>query len=345
VIVYGPPGTGKSFLAKIAAELWIARNNFGKNYEELALSDISDISNFITFCCFHPSFSYEEFIIGYRPELIKDQMVFKPKDGIFKIICDTANKEENRKKSFILIIDEINRGDIPRIFGELMYALEKDKRNEKISIPLLKDQEKFVIPPNVYIIGTMNTADKSISQIDTALRRRFGFLELMPDYEIFKNSIIETGSLKIKLKVWLKNINKKIITSQLIKEGRNLQIGHSYFLNADSGSKKAKPINSAEDFSRILRDEIIPLLENYCYGDYESLSRILGEKIVDLQHQIINFDLFERNNTENLFKALIDNDPEIKEENVEPKQKSPDNMENEEGSDEEDESEENEIKK
>ena len=128
-------------------------------------------------CCFHPAYGYEDFIEGYRPESHDGRMIFVLRDGIFKQLCRDAEAQPERQ--FYLVIDEINRGDIPRIFGELLTIVEKEKRGESIILPL--SRSSFRVPRNVALIGTMNTADRSIALLDTALRRRFGFVELMPD--------------------------------------------------------------------------------------------------------------------------------------------------------------------
>ena len=128
-------------------------------------------------CTFHPGWGYEDFIEGLRPATINGQMVFEPRDGIFKRLCPDAAKQPNRH--FFLVVDEINRGDLPRIFGELITTIEYDKRDRQIKLPVTGSS--FAVPQNVFLIGTMNTADRSISLMDTALRRRFGFVELMPD--------------------------------------------------------------------------------------------------------------------------------------------------------------------
>lgn len=180
VILYGPPGTGKTYHAlRVAGEL-AARRRFGKSFGALSEAERSQVEGpdgFVRFCTFHPGYGYEDFIEGLRPRTIDGQMVFEPRDGIFKQLCQVAVKEPNR--NFFLVIDEINRGDVPRIFGELISVIEQDKRGRLITLPLAASP--FSVPPNVFLLGTMNTADRSISLLDAALRRRFGFVELMPD--------------------------------------------------------------------------------------------------------------------------------------------------------------------
>ena len=158
---------------------------------------------FIRTLTFHPSYSYEEFLEGIRPNLNSDQISDKLEHGIFKDISKQAELDSGNR--YVLLIDEINRGNIPKIFGELITLIEDEKR-EVYSLNLTYSKELFTIPKNLYIIGTMNTADQSISHLDTALRRRFSHEELMPNGNLIDNTIDHNGK-KINLKDVLKNIN------------------------------------------------------------------------------------------------------------------------------------------
>jgi 5-methylcytosine-specific restriction protein B len=299
VILYGPPGTGKTYHAeKICLEL-SARNLYKKSYDNLSETEkdnITSINGTVRMCCFHPSYGYEDFIEGIKPRTINGQTVFDKEDGIFKKICNAAQKEPNKK--FYLIIDEINRGDISRIFGELIMLIESGKRNKTIILPLSKDV--FSVPENLYIIGTMNTADRSISMLDVALRRRFGFIELMPEYSFFKGIVFDG----LPLDIWLKELNKSICDN-LGKEGRNLQIGHSYFFD------KGEPIRDKDKFKRIIKEDVIPLIEEYSYGDYSIMAKILGDGIIDTKNQTVRFELFN-SSTSDLTNALLAPCPEIR---------------------------------
>src|SRR5262249_16889612 len=155
-----------------------------------------------------------------------------------------------------------------------------DKRGVAVNLPVSGD--RFMVPPNLYVIGTMNTADRSIALLDTALRRRFGFVELMPDTAMFGSMSIE-GSIPIG--PWLDALNDRI-REHLGRDARNLQIGHAYLLEA------GKPVTEFSRFMRILADDIIPLLEEYCYENYEALTKILGTDMVDETKQRIRAELF-----------------------------------------------------
>jgi 5-methylcytosine-specific restriction protein B len=187
------------------------------------------------------------------------------------------------------VVDEINRGDVPRIFGELITVIEQDKRDMPVTLPSGK---QFVVPRNVFLIGTMNTADRSISLLDTALRRRFGFIELMPDSSQLSGRTV--GGLL--LGPWLDALNARL-RKHLKRDARNLQIGHAYLLTQP-------PITSVPEFARVLRDEIIPLLEEYCYDDFVALRDILGAELIDADGSRIREELFEAKREEDLIQAL-----------------------------------------
>ena len=157
---------------------------------------------------------------------------------------------------------EINRGNISKIFGELISLIEPSKREgekEELEVTLPYSKELFTIPKNIYIIGTMNTADRSIALLDIALRRRFNFIEIMPQYDILKNEKIEN----IELDLLLSTINERI---EFLLDREHI-IGHSYFLN----------INTFEDLIQVFRNSIIPLLQEYFYDDFEKIKSVLGD--------------------------------------------------------------------
>jgi len=321
IILYGPPGTGKTYYAKKLARTVIAQDNFEKDYDQLSKKEKQILQpgyvneeedrtvnkgngKYLRFSTFHPAYGYEDFIEGYRPIVTeKGQPAFELKDGIFKKVCCDAKK--NPEKSFVLIIDEINRGDIPKIFGELITLIEPDKRwNPKDDSPdtavtLPTSSETFAVPENVIIIGTMNTADQSIALLDVALRRRFGFRELMPMPELLENQEIEG----INLGDWLKELNHRVQE----KVGRNLQVGHSYLM------KNEKPINSKELLLASITDEILPLLQEYCYNDYSTLEEILGPKIVNGHKGGFNQQIFSANGQEIVIGSIKEMIDEVEE--------------------------------
>jgi 5-methylcytosine-specific restriction protein B len=303
-ILYGPPGTGKTYWGKQTALDLAAIGAFGCLYANLTaeqkgtVTGVGPNSGLIRCCTFHPAFGYEDFIEGYRPQKSTDgQLIFEKRDGIFKKLCSDAAASD---AMFVLLIDEINRGDIPRIFGELLTLLEKNKRGQDVILPLSGD--KFSVPANVLVIGTMNTADRSIALLDTALRRRFGFVELMPDSSTLGGAIAGEA---IPLGQWLDALNSRI-REQIGKDARNLQIGHAYLMD-DNG----KPVTEFAKLSRIVAEDIIPLLEEYCYEDYGALTEILGEAMVDSERQRVREELFLPARRQDLIQALLSPTPEL----------------------------------
>ncbi len=304
-IISGPPGTGKTYWARQTAFDLAALRAFGRFFGELSPEEKVEVEGSATTpglvrcCTFHPNYGYEDFLEGFRPHSSQaEHLMFQLRDGIFKRSCADARQKPEWK--FFLLVDEINRGDIPRIFGELLTLLELDKRGLGVSLPV--SGESFAVPPNLYVIGTMNTADRSIALLDTALRRRFGFVELMPDTGIFGSASVG-GS--IPLGPWLDALNDRI-RAKLGRDGRNRQIGHAYFLEVGG-----KPVTDFSSFVSILAEDIIPLLEEYCYEDYGALTEILGKGMVDEPRQRIREELFLPSRWEELVQALLEPAPEI----------------------------------
>lgn len=301
-ILYGPPGTGKTYWARRTAFDLASLGAYGRAYDGLSAEEKTKVEGtdtvpgFVRCCTFHPAYGYEDFIEGYRPKTTDGQLSFTLEAGIFRTICKDA---WGRTEKFVLLIDEINRGDIPRIFGELLTLLELDKRGQSLVLPL--SREMFAVPSNLYVIGTMNTADRSIALLDTALRRRFGFVELMPDVGVLSNA---SAGGSIPLGPWLRALNERIC-SYLGRDGRNLQIGHAYLLNS------GRPVADFSTFVRILAEDIIPLIEEYCYDHYEALGHILGAGLVDEVRQRIRDELFLDDRRDELAQALLAPSPEI----------------------------------
>lgn len=292
VILYGPPGTGKTYWAQGTARELVARSWWQRGWAALEPSERSELveRGALQTCCFHPAYGYEEFIEGYRPNADSGAMVFSREDGVFKRLCDRARSD--RGHDYFLVIDEINRGDIPRIFGELMTVIERSKRDEEITLPV--SGRRFSVPKNVMVIGTMNTADRSIALLDAALRRRFGFIELMPDYELLRGCSV--GG--VPLASWLQQLNARVL-EHAGRDARNLQIGHSYLMHGD------EPLADLDRFAAALHDDIIPLLEEYCYEDFAALGQILGDELVVTTEQRIAHELFEPSRRDQLVQAVL----------------------------------------
>ncbi|WP_396908640.1 McrB family protein [Mycolicibacterium sp.] len=283
-ILYGPPGTGKTYIARRAAA-WLLDGGSANAQANEILGDTDALavreqalaeptgpgkSARLTRITFHPSYAYEDFVEGFRPQQSDDgamQLVLT--DGIFKRVCETAHHDP--ANTYIVLIDEINRGNIPKIFGELITLIEKDKRSLTVQLP--QSGDSFSVPPNVLIVGTMNTADRSIHLLDTALRRRFQFVELLPDVELLEGRSVGT----LALDAFLGGLNDEIRK----RFGRDKQIGHAMFY------QDGDIIDTPEDFAAIIRYELIPLLQEYLYEDYQALGDLLGG-VVDTQAEQIS---------------------------------------------------------
>lgn len=243
IILMGPPGVGKTYSAKKLVQL------LGGN------------KNHIEMIQFHQSYAYEDFVQGFRPDGSGNFIV---KDGIFVELCLDAIEHPN--EDYYLIIDEINRGNLSKIFGELLLLIEKDKRGKSNAINLSYSsgiEEKFYIPENIYIIGTMNTADRSLSMVDYALRRRFAFFNILPAFgsKKMEEFLLNEGFDKIQIeKIFSQYINLNTFIKTELGDG--FQIGHSYFSSSDF-----------DDFDvwyqGIVKYEINPLLKEYWFDDDE----------------------------------------------------------------------------
>jgi 5-methylcytosine-specific restriction protein B len=195
------------------------------------------------------------------------------------------------EKKYVLIIDEINRGNVSQIFGELITLIEDDKRfgkTENLSAILPYSRSRFFVPPNLYIIGTMNTADRSVEALDTALRRRFSFIEMMPLYDLpgMDNEIAGVTISRL-----LETLNNRI--EKLID--RDHRIGHSYFLGLDN----------VEDLMEIFRNKVIPLLQEYFYGNYEKMGLVLGKGFIEkLPDEKVRFASFPADENDFIEKVI-----------------------------------------
>ncbi len=249
----------------------------------------------ICFITFHQSYGYEEFVEGLKPVLADEKkesyadnnseersenhskqfnaVNYHIKHGPFRVMCDKAS--EDPENNYVLIIDEINRGNISKVFGELITLIEPDKRigqTNALSVTLPYSQEPFSVSDNLYIIGTMNTADRSLAQLDIALRRRFDFIEMMPDAQVLADLNIEG----IEIAAMLSRINQRIEALY----DREHTIGHAYFT-------ELKGLPEHQQFYKlkyIFRNRIVPLLQEYFFDDWEKISWVLGGAFFSQRH-------------------------------------------------------------
>ncbi len=241
VIFYGPPGTGKTFVArKLAADL--------VGPEQVKLVQ------------FHPAYTYEDFFEGYRPLAGNGGTIgFELRPGPLRQLVSRAI--EHRDQAFVLIIDEINRANLAKVFGELYFLLEY--RDDAVELLYSAGDEPFTLPPNIYLIGTMNTADRSIALVDAAIRRRFAFVALDPRVE-------PTRSL---LRRWSKRHGLPYVAAELLEElnrridDPDFQIGPSYFMRSSAPDAFAP-----ERLAGIWKTDIIPLLEEHFYGQWDAIA-------------------------------------------------------------------------
>lgn len=282
LILYGPPGTGKTYhTIDKALEILGYKGPDDRAEKFKAFKRYRDLEHRIVFTTFHQSMSYEDFIEGIKPTLDKTPVGYIIEDGLFKQISDKASND--MVNNYVLIIDEINRGNIANIFGELITLIEDSKRageKEAISVKLPYSKETFSVPNNLYIIGTMNTADRSVEALDSALRRRFAFEEMMPCPDLLKD--VNVKNLDSSLKDLLETINGRI---EILKD-REHQIGHSYFMGFVKG--EACEIE-AEKLLPVFKNNIIPLLQEYFYGDYEKILLVLGDDFIERKTASVKF--------------------------------------------------------
>ncbi|MGW4025857.1 McrB family protein [Streptomyces sp. NPDC005009] len=264
VILHGPPGTGKTRLALGAALALTGRADaLGAEPRERAQAQVELLrDDRVRLVTFHPSYGYEDFVEGFKPDLdaTGPGLTLALKDGLFHDLCRRASGRPDQP--FLLVIDEINRGDLPRVLGELITLLELDKRDLPVTLPV--SGRSFHVPPNIRIIGTMNTADRSVSHLDAAVRRRFAFLPVDPDPDAVSGTI---GPLD--LAAFFESLNTRIARHLDVDH----QIGHAYLL------RDGEPIATEDDLAAAFHHEVVPLLEDYCLGRTDLLVRILGSLV------------------------------------------------------------------
>lgn len=252
IVLYGPPGTGKTYIAQQVAS--------ALSYEDAHVERVT----------FHQSYSYEDFVEGWRPVRSDDgnDIAYRVVPGVLRRVAERAQKEPNHKH--LLLIDEINRGNIAKVFGEIITLIEDDKRlgqANELRVTLPYSGEEFGIPHNLYLIGTMNTADRSIALLDVALRRRFAFVEIMPDPALLSGVVVASENQSVDLGVLLDTINRRITRAL----DRNYQLGHSYFLSIG----KQDPSDRLDELEYIWNQQVLPLLEEYFYSQREVLAELL----------------------------------------------------------------------
>ena len=292
-IFYGPPGTGKTyatvgkaleiFAAAGMRDVGATREKKRQRFDEL----VAD--GHIRFVTFHQSFSYEDFVEGIRASTDDEGRIsYQVEDGIFKELCREAHEAAKTGKTtpYVLIIDEINRGNISRIFGELITLVEASHRaclpnsphtRDSISVRLPYSRGLFSVPENVYIIGTMNTADRSLTGLDAALRRRFSFMEMPPRPELLEGSRLQ--GTEFSLADLLDRINRRI-TVLLDKEHR---LGHAWFMGLGT-------VVTAEALAIVFRNHILPLLEEYFFEDWEKIRWVLNDHRKEPENRLLRQD-------------------------------------------------------
>ena len=288
-ILFGPPGTGKTYhtieAAVKAAEpnfTWETREELQTKYQKLV------DEKRIRFVTFHQSYGYEEFVEGLKANSKEGDISYNVEAGVFREICQQA-ESSTPKQNHVLIIDEINRGNISKIFGELITLIEPSKRkdeDEALELTLPYSGESFSVPNNLHIIGTMNTADRSLAMMDTALRRRFDFVEMMPKPDLL-GTIKVDDQTELNLKLLLETLNKRIE----ILYDREHTLGHAFFIN----------VTTLEELKIVFKNKVIPLLEEYFFEDWSKIRLVLADNQKEQKLQFITEEVQSSQQLKNLF--------------------------------------------
>ncbi len=287
IILHGPPGTGKTWCVGHFTTCFLLHHNASPHQAQVYWHAVQSHDgatanalreeaqrrmdgdgvaqqHYLEFVTFHPSFAYEEFVEGIRPQTTNGQISYPVRPGIFRRLCERAEREPDKR--FVLAIDEINRANLSRVLGELITLLEDDKRlgreNER-RVTLPYSGQRFGVPSNLMLVGTMNTTDRSIALLDIALRRRFAFFEQQPD-----PSLLGTVS-GVDLTALLTCLNRRI--GALLDNDHC--IGHAYLMDFDKG-------DAVEALRFAWFSRIVPLLQEYFYNDGERLQAVLGRDFV-----------------------------------------------------------------
>ncbi|HGV0303266.1 MrcB family domain-containing protein [Klebsiella pneumoniae] len=263
IILQGPPGVGKSFIAKRLAYLLIGNKH----------------NNRVGMIQFHQSYSYEDFIQGFRPNATG----FTRKNGIFYEFCQKAKYDS--KNNYVFIIDEINRANLSKVLGELMMLIEADKRGPDWAIPLTYSEhaeDTFFVPDNVFIIGLMNTADRSLAVVDYALRRRFSFINIAPGFDTdqYRSFMLSKGASEEIIDLIRTNMHKLNLEISQDKNnlGKGFTIGHSFFCPANNNEIEL----DYEWYKEVIISDIGPLLEEYWFDDPEKYEEWLSTLMENL---------------------------------------------------------------
>ena len=268
IILYGPPGTGKTYHARRRALALLGHcdASTAPDHQVTARWNRSREAGQVAFCTFHQAFAYEDFMEGLRATTEDGNVKYELKDGIFKTIAHAAARQP--EKAFVLVIDEINRANIAKVFGDIITLLEPDKRlgqPREIRAQLPGSKESFGVPANLHVLSTMNTADRSIALMDVALRRRFSFEEMMPCSKALGQHLeerTEDENLRQLVLAVFEKLNERL---RFLLD-RDHQIGHAYFFD----------IQSLDDLRDRFAHRIIPLLQEYFYGRWDKIALVLG---------------------------------------------------------------------